>query len=1022
MKLSYDKESLYIHLSNTSSVGSNEVDGAVLDFKVKNRALAGISGWQAFPSNYCVALIFMLLCNNVAYAWNVTVQTDAPDASATVSLENDAALSKVDVYLTWLDLDDKTETAYRSWLPGLGWRTGLMPGLTGKNLAPFLVQPVTTLPAECPAQHRCFLAWVATPTGAAPLDWRLWRASTLLPLNAVAATARLPGQRFFLAKNSGYDLHPITVSAVADLSPPKASSNIEKPDVFHLEGTRLFYANAQAQRLQIIETANPKAPQLVSSTALSGLPKEIYTLGQYHLVLLNTAGSGGSQITVFRENSDGSQSEVSTLKLSGQFLESRRRGDLIYTVSRRYDPELRLLVQALAVDASGLISERSRQEWRADDPHVALFADYLVVSGVAPRDWNSTDLRVFDLRDPTQPLRTLPQINLPGRVPSEFHLDVNGNQLRVVYSASDTNIGSVLSVYYLNAGLAQLGSVSGIAPKESLFATRFAENFAYVVTYQRKDPLWVIGLSDPTKPVILGELQVPGWSEKLFVHGDRVFGLGIDDQPFGSENWARRVAASLFDVSVPAAPGLLGRFTVTTDNATYSWSQALNDERALLLDWEKQYALLPVEAWSNTSGSYLQWVDFASGVPKDGGQLKLSTQAERSVALGSELWGVLGNQSFLTVGRSNGVPQVLGQVELARNVDWLYLDDGELWAGGFGNQGYYRLYRQKTANPDEAEMKWDLEHSYNQITATDSHIFFLRWQPFALGALDRARGELLDTYTPTDDKNSVYGQAFAHGNRFYLSNSLWQDVKVANSLLALPDGTDNTGYVTWTLQGWQATADGIKFLANYNMPGQPVGFATAGGLLVKESGTTAEPLRIDLLALDANGDARLRDSLTLPCPAYSDTLLQGDMLYLSCGNIASYTNTTLDPALDKNKLRAYRVNGETLTPSGEWTFDEWPRPLAASNGGLLLVTNTVYPIYYVDRPIASDVVATTAMSIGLLPQWSSGCRLYDMNSIVPVLLDSFDNCPAAQNIALDQNNVYFARGFAGIETHQIHRK
>lgn len=1006
---------------------------------------------QAVLPKHWLALIVMLLCNNIAYAWNVTVQTDAPSTTATIKLENDVALSNVDVYLTWLDLDDRTETAYRSWLPRLGWQTGLMPGYTAKDLAPFSSQPVSALPTECPAQHRCFLAWVATPSGADPLEWRRWKASTLLPLNAAAATARLPGQRFFLASNNStfgiYD-----ASLVPTPTPPlvpagvvsgvESKSNIQKPDVLHLEGTRLFYANGQAQRLQIIETADAKAPQLVSSTPLTGLPKEIYALGGYHLLLQNTEGTSyllgqnaanDSQITVFRENTDGSQSEVSVFKLPGQFLESRRRGDLIYTVTTQYDTEQRVVVLALAIDANGQISERTRQEWNAADAHVALFADYLVIAGVNYRDWMSSELRVFDLRDPTQALQALPPLTLPGRVPSEFHIDVNGKQLRVVYSASDIAIGSVLSVYDLSAGLAKLGSVSGIAPKESLFATRFADNFAYVVTYQRKDPLWVIGLSDPTKPVILGELQVPGWSEKLFVQGDRVFGLGIDDQPAANETWARRVAASLFDVSAPALPTLLGRFTAQTGESTSSWSLALNDERGLLLDWQKQYALFPVEAWSNAQANYLQWVDFSSGVPRDGGQLNLKNPAERSVALGSELWGVLGNQSFLTVARSNGLPQVLGEVELARNLNWLYLDDGGLWAAATGNQGFYRLYRQQPAKPTEAEQSWDLDHNYNQISASDSHTFFLRWQPFALRALDRVRGEWLPTQTLTD-ATAYYGQAFSHGNRFYLSNSLWSGGKVATGLLALPDDTDNTGYVTWSLQGWQATAEGTQFLANYNIPGQPVGLSSTGALLVQENGTAAEPLRIDLLTLDASGDARLRDSLTLPCPTYSNTLLKGDTLYLSCTNGVPYgiwtaASAMSDPILDNsntasNNLRAFRVNGETLTPVGQWSFDEWSRPLAASNDGLLLVAS-VGPIYYAGKPyVTLDTVVSSSIptSIGIMPPWSSGCRLYDMSSVVPVLLDSFDNCPAAQNIAMDGKQVYFARGLAGIEVHQIHRK
>jgi hypothetical protein len=112
---------------------------------------------------------------------------------------------------------------------------------------------------------------------------------------------------------------------------------------------------------------------------------------------------------------------------------------------------------------------------------------------------------------------------------------------------------------------------------------------------------------------------------------------------------------------------------------------------------------------------------------------------------------------------------------------------------------------------------------------------------------------------------------------------------------------NNTGYVSWTLQDWQAAADGVKFLANYNIPGQPVGFASNGSLLVRENGTVEEPLRLDLLSLDANGDARLRDSLTLPCPAYySNTLLQGDTLYLSCSDYGSGFVFAVEPTSANN--------------------------------------------------------------------------------------------------------------------------
>ena len=52
--------------------------------------------------------------------------------------------------------------------------------------------------------------------------------------------------------------------------------------------------------------------------------------------------------------------------------------------------------------------------------------------------------------------------------------------------------------------LVQIGHVGGIAPDERIWSARFVGNRAYLVTFEIIDPLWVIDLSDPTDPVILG--------------------------------------------------------------------------------------------------------------------------------------------------------------------------------------------------------------------------------------------------------------------------------------------------------------------------------------------------------------------------------------------------------------------------------------------------------------------------------------------------------------------------------------
>ena len=60
--------------------------------------------------------------------------------------------------------------------------------------------------------------------------------------------------------------------------------------------------------------------------------------------------------------------------------------------------------------------------------------------------------------------------------------------------------------------LIQVGIVENIAPNETIWSARFIGDRGYLVTFENIDPLWVIDLSNPFNPVILGELEVPGVS------------------------------------------------------------------------------------------------------------------------------------------------------------------------------------------------------------------------------------------------------------------------------------------------------------------------------------------------------------------------------------------------------------------------------------------------------------------------------------------------------------------------------
>ncbi len=64
-------------------------------------------------------------------------------------------------------------------------------------------------------------------------------------------------------------------------------------------------------------------------------------------------------------------------------------------------------------------------------------------------------------------------------------------------------------------------------PGEQIYASRYIGDRAYVVTFQTIDPLYVIDLSNDKKPVIAGELEIPGFSSYLHaINDDLLLGIG----------------------------------------------------------------------------------------------------------------------------------------------------------------------------------------------------------------------------------------------------------------------------------------------------------------------------------------------------------------------------------------------------------------------------------------------------------------------------------------------------------------
>lgn len=92
-----------------------------------------------------------------------------------------------------------------------------------------------------------------------------------------------------------------------------------------------------------------------------------------------------------------------------------------------------------------------------------------------------------------------------------------------------------------------VGVVDGMGIGERIYAARFIEKEAFVVTFRQIDPFYTLDLSDPSNPAVVGELKIPGFSNYLHPVSDTlILALGQDADDMGR---TQGLQIAMFDVS-----------------------------------------------------------------------------------------------------------------------------------------------------------------------------------------------------------------------------------------------------------------------------------------------------------------------------------------------------------------------------------------------------------------------------------------------------------------------------------------
>lgn len=426
--------------------------------------------------------------------------------------------------------------------------------------------------------------------------------------------------------------------------PQRAASSGDRIGIMPIYGEPVVILTA-------IDISNPEDPQVVATSEVDGTYRSARVVGStVRLVLTSTPQLPQPDPAIW---SEGDQSKVDAAleewreeAISAMTLEDWMPsidGDQAVacnTVSHPAEPAGFATTTVITLDLNGELDRLDEDAVVADAGTIYASTDRLYV---ATSQWSqtfspegfatgspTTDIHAFDITDAAA-TTYLGSGSVPGFLLNQFSMSEREGFLRIATtqqppwdpSAAEQATSSSMAVLAERDGaLAEVGRLDGLGATETIQAVRFLDDVAYVVTFRRTDPLFVIDLADPTNPSVLGELKVPGYSAYLHpIEEGRVLGVGQDAN---EEGVTLGTQVSTFDVSDAAAPDRIDNLTIEHASSAVEY-----DHRAFLWWGDTRTAVIPVEIYPavqcNDRGECIEPSErpfmgaVAFGVDRDGG-------------------------------------------------------------------------------------------------------------------------------------------------------------------------------------------------------------------------------------------------------------------------------------------------------------------------------------------------------------------------------------------------------------------
>lgn len=351
---------------------------------------------------------------------------------------------------------------------------------------------------------------------------------------------------------------------------------------------------------------------------------------------------------------NGNIEKIREIDLTGSLLSSRMIGESLYIVSNQYINTYRIKsnsINDLSEDAYKPVYKDtaiSEKEKKIDFSQIECFenmesANLLTVAGlnineneevkiktflgsgeeiyvsennmyiaktnsnynIITREYIETTTTILKLALNQSNIEYRAEAEVPGFINNQFSMDESNGTFKIA-----TTIGSIWnssnsrtnSLYILDENLNELGRIEGLAKGEKIYAVRYTENRAYIVTFEQVDPLFVIDISNSRSPKLLGELKIEGYSTYLHPYDENhLIGFGYDTTYNGKVTKTNGLKMVMFDITDLNNPKEL--FKVEIGNK-YTSSILLNNHKALLFSKEKNIIGFPISMYGGKNTSY----------------------------------------------------------------------------------------------------------------------------------------------------------------------------------------------------------------------------------------------------------------------------------------------------------------------------------------------------------------------------------------------------------------------------------